>query len=41
MAFPSFDMQSIEHFHSALLEVEGIVLNVILFVQMCIKHFKK
>jgi hypothetical protein len=38
MLIPDIDLGKVQHF---LLELEGIILNIILFVQMCIKHIRK
>jgi hypothetical protein len=41
MPFPHVDSQSLGKLQEIILMIEGIILNIILFVQMCIKHFRK
>jgi hypothetical protein len=41
MSIPGFDSQSLGRLQQTILELEGIILNLILFVQMCIRHIRK
>ena len=41
MRFPNINPESLWKLHVIILEIEGIILNVILFIQMCLKHIRK
>jgi hypothetical protein len=40
MNYPHVDLESLWKLRAIIFELEGIILNVILFVQLCRKHIK-
>jgi hypothetical protein len=41
MPFPYVDIESLGKLHASILELEGIILNVLIFIEICKKHLRK
>lgn len=41
MLLPHVNADAIRQLQSTVLELEGLVLNILLFVELCKRHFRK